>query len=234
MKKLLLAAGMLAVLIWPSTAVASVPPEWNLNGTYKISFVCVTGCTDTYVHSMMITTSNNTTGAVSGTGSVDGFPGYAWSVTGQISGSSVTLDIEWTTPPDMAPFNPMVLTGTIDASGAIAGTAIDGQQRTFTWATTVGHAVLIPTPTATPTKTATPTPTATATATKTADPTPTPFQSVEGQTATPIRTSTPPPTSTDGGSQPGQGTPLFALLICLAFGGLGLMVVESQRRAYRP
>ena len=105
------------------------------------------------------------------------------------------------------------------------------------------------TPTATPTKTATPTPTATATATATAtesfkgetatptdpataSPTESPFESFEGETATAHQTTTPPPTSSDGGSSNGS-TPLFALLICLAFGGLGLAAVEGQRRSIR-
>jgi hypothetical protein len=52
-------------------------------------------------------------------------------------------------------------------------------------------------------------------------PTPTP-------TAAP--TSTPPPTSTDNNGSSSNSTPLFALLICLAFGGLGLAAVETQRR----
>jgi hypothetical protein len=95
------------------------------------------------------------------------------------------------------------------------------------------------TPTATPTETPTATPTETPyqsfegeTATPTTSPTETPFQSFEGETATPFQTTTPPPTSSDGGS---SGTPNsgLALLICLAFGGLGLTVVELQRRSVR-
>jgi hypothetical protein len=62
---------------------------------------------------------------------------------------------------------------------------------------------------------------------------PTPFESFQGETATPGQTTTPPPTST-GGSDPGNNsTPLFALLICLAFGGLGLAAVDMQRRSIR-
>jgi len=44
-------------------------------------------------------------------------------------------------------------------------------------------------------------------------------------------THTPPATSTGSDpSQPGSSTPLLAALICLAFGALGLAVVEAQRR----
>jgi hypothetical protein len=76
---------------------------------------------------------------------------------------------------------------------------------------------------ATPTPTTTPVPTAT----------PIPFESFQGETATPGRTTTPPPTSTAGSSPDGSSTPPFALLICLAFGGLGLAAVEQQRRSIR-
>jgi hypothetical protein len=68
--------------------------------------------------------------------------------------------------------------------------------------------------------------------------TPSATQSLEGATATPAPTSvvkgvTAPPTST-GSTGSGEGsTPLFALLICLAFGGLGVLAVEAQRRSMR-
>ena len=58
---------------------------------------------------------------------------------------------------------------------------------------------------------------------------PTPFDSFQGETATPG--TTPPPTSTGGTDSGNNATPLFALLICLAFGGLGLAAVEMQRRS---
>jgi hypothetical protein len=63
--------------------------------------------------------------------------------------------------------------------------------------------------------------------------TPTAFQSFQGETATPAPTTTPPPTSTAGSSSGGNSTPLYALLICFAFGGLGLAAVEAQRRTIR-
>jgi hypothetical protein len=90
-----------------------------------------------------------------------------------------------------------------------------------------------PVPTATPIPTPTPTPTSTRTTTPVPTATPTPFESFQGETATPGRTTTPPPTSTVGSSPDGSSTPPFALLICLAFGGLGLAAVEQQRRSIR-
>ena len=60
--------------------------------------------------------------------------------------------------------------------------------------------------------------------------TPTPFETEAGETATAV--SSLPPTNT-GGSGPMGSTPIFALLICLAFGALGLTAVEAQRRTIR-
>ena len=79
-------------------------------------------------------------------------------------------------------------------------------------------------------------------------PSPTPFQSFAGETATPsaggtdmveaatgtpVRVATPPVTNTDGSSPSGDSMPFFALLICLSFGGLGLLAVQAQRQSVR-
>jgi hypothetical protein len=63
-------------------------------------------------------------------------------------------------------------------------------------------------------------------------------EAVEGATATPAPTNvvkgvTAPPTSTGSSGSSNSSTPLFALLICFAFGGLGLAAVEAQRRTVR-
>lgn len=57
---------------------------------------------------------------------------------------------------------------------------------------------------------------------------------VGGETATPVRAATPPPTSATGeSSSDGGPTPLAGLLICVAFGSLGLLAAEAQRRMMR-
>jgi hypothetical protein len=91
-----------------------------------------------------------------------------------------------------------------------------------------------PCPTATPVPTDAPTatPVPTDPPTETPVPTDTPFQGEQGETATPVASNTPPPTSTDGNSG-SSTTPLLALLICVAFGALGLTAVEAQRRSIR-
>jgi hypothetical protein len=96
-----------------------------------------------------------------------------------------------------------------------------------------------PPPTEAPTSTPVATPTecvvgvADAAAVATDTSCPTPFESFQGETATPGQTTTPPPTSTDGNDPGNNSTPLFALLIWLAFGGLGFAAVEMQRRSIR-
>ncbi len=60
-----------------------------------------------------------------------------------------------------------------------------------------------------------------------------PIQIVLAETATPGSSTTPPPTSSGSNGSSGSSTPLFALLICLAFGGLGLLAAQAQRRTLR-
>jgi hypothetical protein len=91
-----------------------------------------------------------------------------------------------------------------------------------------------PTPTPTPTEEPTPTPTPSESIqgeTATPEPTPTPSESVQGVTSEP--TDTPPPTGTSSPTQESSGQPLFAALICLAFGLLGAFGARAQRRSIR-
>ena len=102
------------------------------------------------------------------------------------------------------------------------------------WSTTINlSASSCQTPTPTPTHTPTPTatPTTPPTTPPTVAPTETPFESFLGETATPRGVVTPPPTSTGSDGSSSNSTPLFALLISLAFGGLGLAAVQAQRRS---
>jgi uncharacterized repeat protein (TIGR01451 family) len=73
-----------------------------------------------------------------------------------------------------------------------------------------------------PSASPTPTPTASPSPTRTASPSPTPRQ-----------TATLPPTSTASNGSSNNSTPLFALLICLALGCLGLAAAQAQRRGVR-
>ncbi len=144
MKRVVVAAVLLLALAFPAGAAAALP-SWNLTGVYTVNFICTSSeCVSTYVHSMTIATSDDITGAVAGTGFVVGYPGSDYAVTGTVSGSDVTLDIEFSSP-DLQIYNPLLLTGVIDPSGGMSGTAGDGAGRTFTWATTAGAAAPIAT-----------------------------------------------------------------------------------------
>jgi uncharacterized repeat protein (TIGR01451 family) len=137
MKRLVIVAVALLALTAPPV-VASTPPAWNLTGTYTVEFTCTSGCETTYVHTMTIVASDDSTGAVTGTGYIPSDPDYTWTMTGTVSGSQVGLDIEWSDFGDMQGYNPLLLTGTIDSSGGMSGTASDHESRTFSWRTTAG------------------------------------------------------------------------------------------------
>jgi len=142
MKRSLLAA-VAAALILPASVLAYTSPTWNLNGTYTVNFTCVpstVACPSPpdYPYSVTITTSNDSTGAVAGTGSyINGGGVPTVTVTGQVTGWGVTLNFTYNDP-SLAAYNPFVLVGKIDANGGMSGTASDGLSRTFTWATTSG------------------------------------------------------------------------------------------------
>jgi hypothetical protein len=58
-----------------------------------------------------------------------------------------------------------------------------------------------------------------------------PIQQVQGETLVPTNSPTPPVTTTSGSGSGPTSTPIFALLIGLAFAALGLLAVQAQRRA---
>ena len=103
-------------------------------------------------------------------------------------------------------------------------------------------------PSVTPTPTASPTPTPTASPTATATATATPTEDVGGETSQPTATPTPVETVAGATSEGGQATPPatgtapgggespaapLALLISLAFGGLGLLAGTARRQSLR-
>ena len=164
--------------------------------------------------------------------------GLIWDASGPATSSgTVTLiiyngtSVEFTTSASLpTPPSCAVATATHTATATATHTAT----ATAT-ATATGTATATATHTATATATATATGTATASASESTDPSESdsPFQSFQGDTATAGSTTTPPPTNTGGNGSGNSSTPLMALLICLAFGGVGLASVEAQRRSIR-
>lgn len=154
---------------------------------------------------------------------------------GQTSGSPTGLWIKEVQKPGIATFGALRCNSDIQNGDNIENIRNLGTSNLHIYC--IAYNVVVAQPTATPTATATATAcgivgVANPAAVQTATPCPTAFQSLQGETATPAG-NTPPPTSTDGNGTSGPSIPLFALLICLAFGGLGLAAVESQRRSVR-
>ena len=61
----------------------------------------------------------------------------------------------------------------------------------------------------------------------------TPFESIGGETDEPGQSATPPITSSTGGQPGSDQLPIAFILIATAFGLLGLLAVEAQRRSLR-
>jgi len=138
---------------------------------------------------------------------------------GYVAGTlTITPAAPTVAPPTVAP--PTVAPPTV-APPTVAPTATPSQSLLGATAT----------PTVAPTATPTVAPTATPTVAPTATPTATQSQSLLGATSAP--NATPPATSTLSRSSGDNGTPIFALLICLAFGSLAMLMVEKQRRTIR-
>jgi hypothetical protein len=115
---------------------------WNVGGTYPL--VVSLGGAD-YTHTMTVTTVtpiSPTATLFSGTGSFIADPSYTWTVTGMVSGASISFDIVYTGTLAGYVFH---ASGTIATDGSMSGTATDSLGRLgLTWATPSGsvHEVL--------------------------------------------------------------------------------------------
>jgi len=143
MRRSLLAA-LAAALLLPASVLAYTSPTWNLNGTYTIDFTCTANCSGDYIHSMNITFTSDTTGQVSGTGHYVADPDFiTWTVTGQVTGWNVHLDVLYTNY--LAGYT-VAMDGKINQQGGMSGTAVDtlsqvipgALNEVFSWVTTTG------------------------------------------------------------------------------------------------
>jgi hypothetical protein len=107
---------------------------WNLTGTYTIDFKL--NGTDSYIHTMNVTSMNLTTGDFSGAGFYNADHSYTWNVTGNVTGSNLTFTIVYTGTNAGYTVN---ATGVIAADGTMSGAAT-GPGQSFTWQTTTGAA----------------------------------------------------------------------------------------------
>jgi len=126
---------LVAALLSPSAAVAA-PPDWNMTGTYEITFHCTAppDCIGNYPHTMIVELVMLSTdpGKFSGSGSYDLDPSYTWTVTGTLSGSDLAFHILYTGTNAGYTIDAL---GTVAADGTLSGTAT-GPGQTFTWVST--------------------------------------------------------------------------------------------------
>lgn len=119
---------------------------WSIDGTSTLTFQLV-GDTATYQHSMTVPMSaivptSNTSFMFSGTGVYPVPPATAidpWAVTGHVSGTSVSMVITYL-PTAADPGYTVTLTGTIDNTGTMSGTALDSNGFTLDWSSGAGAA----------------------------------------------------------------------------------------------
>jgi len=134
MKKIIFSLVSLA-LIFGLVGIVSAAESWNLQGTYTIDFVCTSGCSGTYTHTMNIISMDLETGNFSGVGNFHtGTP--TWIVSGNVDGSNVSFLVDY----DSSSYYVNV-TGTIKFDGTMSGTATSSSNQKFTWSTTSGATV---------------------------------------------------------------------------------------------
>lgn len=131
--KVLVAAFALLVTAVPSVYAAT--PQWDVTGSYDVTFTCVTGCAGDYVHRANVTSENFTTGDFSGTGYYIADPGYTWNISGNTLANAIDFQLLYTGT--MAGYT-LDAVGTINENGRMSGTATDSLGRTFTWRTANG------------------------------------------------------------------------------------------------
>lgn len=108
---------------------------WDVRGTYPVTFNA--GGTD-YPHQVTIdsiTPTSTTSYTFSGSGHYVTDPSYTWTVTGTVSGSSITFDVVYT---GTGAGYTVHGTGTIAPDGSISGNATDSNGTPLTFSTPAG------------------------------------------------------------------------------------------------
>ena len=127
MKKIIFSLIGLA-LMFGLVGVASAAESWNLEGTYTIDFVCTSGCSGTYIHTMNVSLYNNNDGTFTGTGWRNAVPSQTWIVEGDVTGDTIEFSINY----DGSTYY-VNAHGTIATDGTMSGSAVSSSQE-FNWA----------------------------------------------------------------------------------------------------
>lgn len=200
---------------YPSTCSGAEDPHYNI--TYVAGTVGVTPAPLVITASSGTMTVGDTVPTIA--------PSYGGFVGTDTAASLTTPPTCTTTATSSSPVGtyPSSCSGAVDPNYTISYVA--GTVTVTAPGTTAPPATITPAP-----ATITPAPAQSVQA-ATSAPTVKPSQAVEGATSAPSATT--PATSTGGAPGGGSGSPLFALLIALFFGGFGFMAVEAQRRHIR-
>lgn len=139
MKNIIASIGLLFISLFAfagsvSASVDKVPGPWYLKGNYDLVFT-VNG-TD-YNHTMVIDTTNTSTGEFTGHGWYNPDTSYTWNVIGDITDTNITYTITYT---GTNPGYVVNATGTVASDGTLSGAATSNQGQSFTWHTTSGMA----------------------------------------------------------------------------------------------
>ena len=122
------------LLVFAFAGSVSAAPNWDVTGTWALTFTCTSGCGGSWPHTMNVSFID-TTGDFSGTGYYNGNPAIIWTVAGNVDGD----DIDFTVDYDSSSYA-VVAEGTVATDGlSMTGTAT-GPGQTFTW-TAVGTAI---------------------------------------------------------------------------------------------
>jgi len=115
-------------LVFGLVGVASAAESWNLQGIYTIDFVCTSGCSGTYTHTMNVSLYNNNDGTFTGTGWRNAVSSQTWIVEGDVTGDAIEFLINY----DGSTYY-VDAHGTIATDGTMSGSAVSSSQA-FNWA----------------------------------------------------------------------------------------------------
>ncbi len=136
MRKILLISGFIIALA-SFIGIANAAEVWDLTGVYEIDYLCTSGCSGTYTHTMDVDSMDLMTGVFSGTGFYNPNNSYTWDVEGTVADSDVDFLVTYT---GSNPGYTVDAAGTIANDGTMSGTAESSSGQTFTWSTTTGVA----------------------------------------------------------------------------------------------
>ncbi|OGM64681.1 hypothetical protein A2961_01365 [Candidatus Woesebacteria bacterium RIFCSPLOWO2_01_FULL_39_21] len=109
---------------------------WDLYGACTVTFTCTSGCGGSYPHTLNLVNMDLNTGNFSGNGFYNPNNAYTWDITGNLSGTNISFNIDYTG------LNPSYFVngvGVVNNDGTISGTSTAPGQA-HTWVTTTGCA----------------------------------------------------------------------------------------------